>query len=410
MTNTIEYLLQSGLSVSLLYLFYRLVLANRKNLQLNRFFLLFGLLFSLIIPLVQVKMPAGAALPAALPANLLPELVLRKVQAEAQEFSVFKVLFWAYGTGVLVLLLRFLGQLFSLFRLQKNSVSTEKYQGITVVKVNKPVQPFSFGSRVFLYSKANLAEDSQKIILEHELVHVRQWHTLDVVVAELVAVLHWYNPVVWLYKNSLRDVHEFLADQSAVRSAKSISDYSRHILSQAMFTDTYALTHTLFNSQLKKRVMMMNQKTSTRHAFARAGMALSFVFVLFYCIACNTADEELVPVQAEAANKTNSEAGKEAVVDQADVMPVPEGGMEAFYKHIMDNLKTEKPGKNGKVFVEFVVNKAGQVQDAKVLKGMGEPFDSKALSAVSSYPKWEPGIKDGKPVAVKLVVPIAFQE
>jgi TonB family protein len=103
----------------------------------------------------------------------------------------------------------------------------------------------------------------------------------------------------------------------------------------------------------------------------------------------------------------------EEVFNIVDIQPVPKGGLEAFYQYVMDNLKypeeAKNDGKEGKVFVEFIVRRNGEIDQVKVIKGFHGACDEEALRVINQSPDWIPGYKDDNAVDVRLILPVTFK-
>jgi len=131
-------------------------------------------------------------------------------------------------------------------------------------------------------------------------------------------------------------------------------------------------------------------------------------------LACSTKNESLIndppPNRMVEVTSTVSDT---TIYEAVDQFPEFSGGMPLFYSYIQNNLKypeeAKKQGIEGKVFIEFVITKNGRVDAVRVLKGIGALCDEAAIELVASSPDWQPGIKDGKAVNVKLVIPITFK-
>jgi TonB family protein len=313
-----------------------------------------------------------------------------------------------YGCGLILLLLRFLRQLWGLAQLKRNSLAVEQHRDYTLVYSDQQNPAFTFGSTIFLSNSANFSPEEKEIILAHELVHVRQKHTLDILLLEAVILVQWFNPVIWLLKNSLRDQHEFLADQGGMKAAPDLNSYTRQIIGQILQVSPAALTHNFSNSQLKKRIIMMQQKTTLRNVIARAALTLPVAGVLFYAIACDAAQQEITPTQTE---QTEVSISTKKIAEKTEVMPSFKDDAMDMYTYISENIKVPEMSdpQLGKVFAEFVVNADGKVTEVKILKGVGEPYDSEVTRVFTGMPNWNPARKNGKPVAMKMVIPIAFK-
>ena len=171
----------------------------------------------------------------------------------------------AWAAGASALLLRMLVQLAVVCRLARRGRKVE-WHGVRVLAVEGDNVPFSFFRWIFV-QPGNHSEGELEEILAHEQAHVCQWHSLDVVVSELLCCLSWFNPAVWLAKRCVRQNLEFLADRAVVHSGFDRKNYQYHLLRLSYGVNIGQIVNNFNVSPLKKRIMMMNKKKS-RHAGA----------------------------------------------------------------------------------------------------------------------------------------------
>jgi len=175
-----------------------------------------------------------------------------------QHFTVQDGLWYAYLLGVAVLLVMLFIKLYTLFRLTRNeqAVNEGKYR---VIYLNGTDVAFSFFNYLFIGADAPGANT----IIRHELVHIRQKHSADVILLELLKVINWFNPFVYLLQNSLKTIHEYIADEQTAAYETDALSYSSFLLKSAYGTGGSSITHSFFNyNLLKKRIIMLNQQRS----------------------------------------------------------------------------------------------------------------------------------------------------
>jgi TonB family protein len=173
-----------------------------------------------------------------------------------------------YALGIAVVLSKMIYGLIKIYKLYKAG-DKERKQHYMLVTTQSIHLPFSFFHYVFISRQLPL-NDHMQTILDHEEIHIRQWHTLDILFAEVIQAFYWFNPVMIFYKSALRQAHEFLADASICRT-KSVSSYTDLLLSKSQSGLELALTNQFFHSQIKKRIKMMTKsKTDTRNVWKYA--------------------------------------------------------------------------------------------------------------------------------------------
>ena len=368
-----------------------------------------------------------------------------------------ELLLWGvYLCGVSVLLVRLLVQLISICRLRLRS-TTVYINEVKILEPAKPQPPFSFFGWIFLSPSRHTPEEQQEI-LDHELAHVHQHHSIDVLLTELHCIVCWLNPIVWLMKHEVRSNLEYLADARVLAQGHNRKGYQIHLLALS-YPMAIANLYNHFNvSPLKKRINMMNKKKSSN-----AGI-LKYLLILPLCalisLVINADAWAATLPQQEKKNVTYSgtvvdadgnklanvrirynnaqmlagekqrtnmvvvlkapvpsmdelaQKGTDHVYQVVDEMPQFPGGNRAMMAYIGQNIKypTEAVAKGieGRVLVQFVVNKEGDLQDIKVMKSIDSLLDQEAIRVISSMPKWTPGKLKGEAVNIQYVLPIQF--
>ncbi|MBC5992981.1 M56 family metallopeptidase [Pontibacter cellulosilyticus] len=259
------YLLKANVALVLFYLAYHFVLRRLTFYNLNRAFLLFGIMFSVLYPLVDlsgwfsqhqelaVVNTYVAAIPAFTVAPAAPE------QATAFDYWLLPVyLFWL---GAAVILVRLVMQFTSLYKIHTSS-EPALYRGIGYRQVKSISHAFSFWQSIYLNPEQHKQQELDAI-LSHELVHVKGWHTLDVLFTEFSALFYWFNPGGWLMKKAIKENLEFIADQNVLTAGVDRKDYQYLLLKVTGISEPQIANQ--FNlSPLKTRIAMMNKLPSTK--------------------------------------------------------------------------------------------------------------------------------------------------
>jgi len=267
------YLLESSLCWLLFYGFYALTLSRETFFQLNRWYLLSTLAFGAVIPLLEVPLEWVMQTPEISLSAWLPiaeiggthEIVVSPSPAKP---SLFQTLIMpAYWLGVAFAGLRFLLGLSQIFRLYFKGQKI-RHAAYTLVLTEPGRLPFSFGRWLFMSRDNGFSDAETEKIIRHELAHIRGRHTLDVLLMEIVCILLWWSPAVYLYRRSLRTVHEYLADHAVLRMARR-KEYGHLLIRQAQSGMQPALANHFFHSQLKKRIKMMTKTKSGKTALVK---------------------------------------------------------------------------------------------------------------------------------------------
>jgi hypothetical protein len=270
-----QYLLESSFCLLFFYILYHFLLRKETFFQLNRAYLLATPIISLLIPLVQIplvsptqgELPAEGlnldiVYPAITGANALEETIWEPVHnqtLQAWPFSFGEVLTVLYLIGLTMMALRRGLILWKMIGWISAREKQTKFNGYTLVEVEGNYPAASFLNYILLNPKK--AKGDFPLMLEHELVHVRQRHTLDFLVLEVLVLLFWFHPLIYLFRISLRETHEYIADQVVVQKVDPL-DYARVLISHSSAFVSPVSTHS-FHSFTQKRLIMLGQTPST---------------------------------------------------------------------------------------------------------------------------------------------------
>jgi TonB family protein len=336
-----------------------------------------------------------------------------KIEQLVQSIGLLKIIY-LLGTIIFALLLVIrLIQITALILANESEVRN----GIRIVKIRRDVTPFSFFNFVFI-NRNNADHPGMKEMLAHELEHVRQRHSLDVMILELVTISQWFNPFIWLLKRSIRENHEFLADHGVLKPGVSSAAYRLLLLGSSMEQQPVIANN--FNySLIKIRIKMMTKIKSRRTAALKLLMGILATAALFVIFAFD--GTQIQPQEKKTTGKTTEEASKaeqktstgNTVFMVVEKMPEFPGGEVAVREYIAKSIKypedAKKAGIQGKVYVTFVVDKTGKVVDSRLARSASPSLDKEALRVVETMPVWIPGQQRGENVAVEYTIPIQFK-
>lgn len=421
------YLLQVNVGLILFYALYKLVCTRDTFFRSRRFILIVSLVLPFILPFIDVREWLESRDRMIMLTHfdysaVLPEIVVGSEAAETgnRVFVLSEWIGYLYLAGVVVLLVRLVVQAFSLYRLIVRMPEKE-INGVRVKCLNDPSGPFSFFGWIFM-NPAAVKEDEISEILTHEMAHVKQHHSVDVLLAEMVSICCWMNPFAWLLKREVRLNLEFLADRKVMEAGFATKGYQYHLLGLA-YNHKYGLSNNFNFSHLKQRIIMMNKKKSNAAGHIKYALFVLPAFALLVAgnISCSQdasqtedAKEEVVaPVSPEAKEAPADSTAKEEVFMVAEQMPEYPGGMKEMLKFLQENVKYPvnaiKNNVQGRVIVQFVVEKDGTPTEFKVLRSVDPDLDAEALRVMKAMPKWKPGMQKGQVVRVKFTVPVSFK-
>lgn len=288
MHELISYLLKLSISLAVVWLFYQFVLRRLTFYNSNRWYLLGYTALSFLIPFINISSIFNGGSAAS---NDFIQLIpsVHQYTIALEEASQCPVPIWSTNydkwdwvafaliAGAAILVIRFLIRYISFVRI-RNKAELISDDDIKIYRVDDSIIPFSFGNAVFINCDQHSSEELEEII-RHEFVHVRQKHTIDIIWAELLCILNWYNPFVWMIKKSIRQNLEFIADNKVVENGIDKKQY-QYLLLKVIGNSQFSIA-TQFNfSSLKKRIAMMNKTKSAKRQMLRMLFLLPATAVL----------------------------------------------------------------------------------------------------------------------------------
>lgn len=270
------YLIKANIALCLFYVAYRMGLRRLTFYTLNRWFLLSGIAFSSIFPLVDVNDFVNRHETLAEQAVIyLPDLNAWK-QPVQEVFNFWNLMEWVFWAGVAVMFLRLLVQMTSLLFLHAKTRPAE-IEDKPVRLMRTFMNPFSFFRHIYVNPSLHSPEELQAI-LQHEAIHVKEWHSADVLMGEINNVFYWFNPGAWLMKTAIRENLEFLTDRTMLRTGvdRKVYQYSLVQVNAAQYAA--GITNNFNFSHIKNRIRMMNKEKSSRLHLSR--------YALLGCVVC----------------------------------------------------------------------------------------------------------------------------
>ena len=439
MGTFLVYILKSAACLAVFYLFYKLLMSRDTFHRFNRFALLGLLVLSSVLPLVEVSVNRPAPVHETM-LTLEQLLLLADVQAEGEVVSQPTTALWVrvallvYLVGIVFFAVRnlwSLGRLAVLLRRGRLERLADwlpgRMENVRLVVHNHDIAPFSW-MRYIVLSRKDLEENGCEILI-HELAHIRNHHSWDLLLADICIFVQWFNPAAWLLKQELQTIHEYEADETVLREGVDAKKYQMLLIKKAVGTRLYSMANSFNHSSLKKRITMMLKEKSNPWARVKYLYVLPLAALAVSAFArpevSAVADElsnakvnDLVASMKTNQAETASVAVKdtltpdESVFEVVEQMPEFPGGYKALMKYIGQNMRypeeAKKAGTQGRVVVQFLVNKNGAISDVSVLHSVDRLLDTEAVRLVRSMPKWKPGMQKGKAVTVKYTIPMMF--
>ncbi len=276
MESLLTYIIQVNLLLGIIYLGYIGLLKGLTFYVLNRVYFLAGGLFAFIYPFLDLKslfVQRGLNMGA-----VGEQISLYITEPEVQQqLTLGRLVEIVFMVGAIVLLLKFVFQLLSLLRIHLNSKS-DQWRTYLFRNVLIPIVPFSFLNKIYV-NKGQHADAELKDIFKHEDIHVKGLHSLDILLFEMILVCCWYNPFVWFMRRAIRQNLEFLTDQQVLDKGIDKQTYQYSLLNVSKKGTSVGLSNQFNFKLLKRRIMMMNKKRSSKIELSKYAFLLP-VFLL----------------------------------------------------------------------------------------------------------------------------------
>lgn len=446
-TELISYMLKASVAMAVLVVFYMLCLRHDTFFRMRRFYLLLTLFFTTLYPLLNFEIVTSVEETGIPVMYWLSTIEVNAGEALTEQSS----LGWT-GIALIVLaaislglLLKFLFQMWYIVRLKRYNQS-EDWDSCRVVKLHKnDGVPFSFFNWIFVDAD-NKDRSKQTEIMLHEREHVKQLHTIDIVLAEMFVIAFWWNPLAWYIRRQIRLNLEYLADEGVLKSGCDSREYQYLLLKVSTSINGISIINNFNVSQLKKRITMMNkERTSLIKSLkylavvpigalllignaVQASENLTEKITSAVGLSANEMQEQLAVDSTPSEKKVSGftvagvkgnitgvqEPGQQKkVFNTVETMPAYPGGEKAMQEFIKANLKYPKEAQDakidGRVTIRFVVEKDGSITDVTIIRGIDPACDKEAKRVVEMMPKWMPGKQNGKEVPVYFTLPVVFR-
>ena len=434
MGTFLVYILKSAACLAVFYLFYKLLMSRDTFHRFNRFALLGLLVLSSLLPLVEASVNSPAAVQETM-LTLEQLLLLADIQPEDESMAAatpsatalwLRAALLVYLTGIVFFIVRNLCSLARLGRLIRQGkrealdsyLPDRKEKNVRLVVHDHDIAPFSWMHWIVIARK-DLEENGREILI-HELAHIRNRHSWDLLLADLCIFVQWFNPAAWLLKQELQNIHEYEADETVLREGVNARNYQMLLIKKAVGTRLYSMANSFNHSSLKKRITMMLKEKSNPWARAKYLYILPLAALAVTAFArpevSAVADEiSAVKVIAPAVHDSiqpNVQPAVAAPSSALDQMPEFPGGMEALNTYLRNNIRypqeAQKAGIQGRVIIQFIVSKDGSITDAEVVESVDPQLDAEGLRLIKNMPRWKPGMRKGQAIRVKQTLPIRF--
>lgn len=397
--------------VGILFLFYFIyicLIRRSSRFHYKRIYLLSAVLFSFILPFINIHIKT-IGVPVF--TQILPEVIVGNYGQNIPgiNFEWFVERFMQLGSFIFFMII--LHHAFGLVSLIKQSEIIHK-PNYKLVEIEGN-EAFTFWKLIFF--GRSIPKQSTGIILAHEKVHVNKIHSFDNILIEIAVLMQWFNPVIWLIRKEIRENHEFEADRILLDNGVPVDLYQQLLLNQMFHTKGVRFSSFNYNSFIKNRIKMMTKKNSDagRTRFLLATVLSLLIMTLF----------AFKPgLKSEIKQQIKVVDNHEELIAQKDTTPyilVDKSatfngkGLEAFNEFIIQNVIYPKEAVSkkieGKVYVQFVVNTDGKINEIKVLRSSSPILSEEAIRVVKSSPVWVPAEYKGAVVKQIFTLPVVFK-
>jgi TonB family protein len=402
-----HYLLQVNIYLVIFYCFYKILLSSETYFVLNRIYLLAAGVFSLCIPFLRFEWfsKQEVAKPIYVGVDQFSSFVtqVKILEDNAPTFNWANLFVTLYLLGILYFTIRLIWQLLAIRKLFKNVAN---------------------GTAFSFLRKKIIADSIPELptVSAHEDIHVKQLHTIDVLFFEIIGIFAWFNPVVYLYKKTIKNIHEYLADEAAAKFQGDKEAYSLLLLSQAFGVKTHTLTNSFFSKSLiKKRILMLHKERSKKTAILKYGLFVPlFALTLILSAATIRKNKQILAVAniiplgqvkdvvTQAIDHPLSIVNLAAFpppvakeeytlsedVDFGDVVASENRDVEnteainGFYRYLSERIKYPNNAIAKKLQGNSVINfkvRHGKISDATVQNQLGEGCDEEIISEILAY-------------------------
>jgi TonB family protein len=434
METYFNFIIESGISLGILTILYWLLLRKEVMLKANRIYLLAAVLVSTILPFITInlnlfdqfnlslnnsnKIPDGAYLFETI--TVYASGIPKKI---GQALISIKPSVWFYIVGASLALFFILTGIFQLFSIISHN-RRFRLKMARLIVTSKAISPYSFFNFIFI-SRELPKQENWKTMVYHELEHVKQGHSFDVMFIDFMMIFQWFNPFYWIIRRMVRENHEFLADRAVIRRGNiTAGNYKALLLSQAIGGRLLMTSNFFSFKTIQKRFKMITNNKSGKYSFLKYSLGVFVALILVFLFACekksavkeeNKIDNTVNQVKSEEIKDkdiktTNQDTTVYIIVETP--ASFQNGDLNAFRDWVNQNLKypeiAAENGIQGKIYVQFAIDRNGTVVDVKVLRGVDPILDKEAVRVIQSSPKWIPAKQSGKDVKQQFVIPIKF--
>lgn len=380
---------------------------------------------------------------------LLPENIDILVETEIVKDNSLSFMSFVALIYIIGVIFSFMKMLFNIHKIHKMKVGkkSEIIDNVNIYYTGESHIPFSFFNDIFIGTSVISPTDNvlsepvegsvNPLVLKHEMSHVKNYHSIDVVMMEIMVSLQWFNPFIRMMKKELQSIHEYIADNEVIKDKINKSNYMMLLLQQCTADNINGIANNFSFLLTKKRISMIANKQKSKRMLLRLLLTLPVFGMLIMlntrCDNVKSNDDKIANAEKNAqdsklyrnesvdnpVNETTSldihtnQSVTDTIYNNIEIMPEFPGGFSELRNFLTSNVNYPESAKTnnieGRTLVSFVVEKDGSITDIEVLRGFDKYCDAEAVRVVSTMPKWKPGVKDGETVRCRFTLPFTFK-
>ena len=409
------YLGKMILCSGVMFAYYLLFLKDKTFHHYNRFYLLLTVIISLVLPLIKVSYFT-------IETNqnfylLLSQLNQNQLQNSTNDLTIYQILYAIIGVvSIILLVVLILG----ITKIQsiKNKFPNETIEGIKFYQTNLNNAPFSFFRNLFWKQSIQLDSPVGQQILKHEMVHIQQKHSWDKLLMQIVKSVFWFNPVFYFINKEINLIHEYLADNKAVKKSDTRA-FAQMLLESHFSGSVIPVTSPFLSSNLKKRLKMLT-KNQTKYSYARKLFALLILFFMVFAYMVNAKNKEITETNKAieiAVNELKNDTIKPQTSELDSLSTEPQRQTKVFSDALQeDHLKmsaiSKKMADKGKELSKLKKAKKEETQEYKALESEMETLASQMENIVTSdnYKGNIKGLEENAAAVAKVYESPAFKK
>ncbi len=417
----ITYIIQVVLFQILFLAVYDFFLSKETFHTYNRWYLLGTPIVSFVLPLIKIP-----TFQKVVPVDLmvrLPEILLspQKVIEQTAYYTVTSInyislLFWC---GVVLFTLVFLVKLFKIgLLIQRNETINKVFYKLVLL----PKQTTAFSFFNFIFLGKNITKEKQKDIIQHELIHSKQKHSLDLLFFEFLRIAMWFNPLIYIYQQRITLLHEYISDAEIVKTTEK-HDYFNKLLAQTFQVENISFVNQFYkHSLIKKRITMMKKNKSKQIKKAKYLLLLPLLASMLVYTSSSSQKKSIKKYTPSIVEvKQSYKDVPFSIIEEVPVFPGCIGTRKeksdclnrSLKKHVINNFNVNLAGKLGltpgkkKIWIIFRIDEKGFVTDVSA-RAPHPKLKEEAIRVVNTIPRMKPGKQKGKAVGMKYTLPIIF--